>query len=153
FAFCLSALALAPGLSFFLPRTDSSKVTSQAIPSSEIQLNQKDGASSETSTRKLRAALLNLPLSFETGARENEFLAHGPGYALLLRPGESVLAVSRGAKKEIERPARQVVNKADFVSVRLAGANAAARGAGIDMLPGQTNYLLGNDPAKWRTNV
>jgi len=152
-AFCLPALALAVGASFLFSGTDSSKINSHAIPSSEIQLNRKDEAPSETSSGKPRAALLNLPLSFETGPRENEFLTRGLGYTLLLKPGESVIAVSRHAKKKIEKPARRVVERSDLVSLRLAGANASARGTGIDELQGKTNYLVGNDPAKWRTNV
>src|SRR5262249_47247156 len=37
--------------------------------------------------------------------------------------------------------------------VKLAGANPAARVEGLDQLPGRSNYLIGNDPAKWRTDV
>jgi hypothetical protein len=35
----------------------------------------------------------------------------------------------------------------------LAGANPAATVTGLEELPGTRNYLIGNDPAKWRTNV
>ncbi|OFV93426.1 MAG: hypothetical protein A3H28_16440 [Acidobacteria bacterium RIFCSPLOWO2_02_FULL_61_28] len=37
--------------------------------------------------------------------------------------------------------------------MKLAGANPAPRIIGLDPLPGKSNYFLGNDPAKWRTNV
>ena len=33
------------------------------------------------------------------------------------------------------------------------GANAKAKVVGLDELPGKSNYFLGNDPKKWRTNV
>ncbi len=39
------------------------------------------------------------------------------------------------------------------VQMTLLGTNAAARGLGKDELPGRVNYFLGNDPAKWRTNI
>jgi hypothetical protein len=37
--------------------------------------------------------------------------------------------------------------------MRLVGANAHAKVVGIDPLPGKTNYFIGNDPKKWRTNI
>ena len=35
----------------------------------------------------------------------------------------------------------------------LTGANPAATVTGLEELPGQTHYLIGSDPAQWRTNV
>ena len=37
--------------------------------------------------------------------------------------------------------------------MKLVAANAKAKVAGLDPLPGKSNYFLGNDPKKWRTNV
>jgi len=37
--------------------------------------------------------------------------------------------------------------------MQLANANPAAQVSGADQLPGHANYFLGNDPAKWHTNV
>jgi hypothetical protein len=37
--------------------------------------------------------------------------------------------------------------------MRLVGANTRAKVAGVDPLPGKTNYFIGNDPTKWRTNI
>lgn len=39
------------------------------------------------------------------------------------------------------------------VSLKLVGANPKAKVTGLDELPGKSNYFLGNDPKKWRTNV
>jgi photosystem II stability/assembly factor-like uncharacterized protein len=39
------------------------------------------------------------------------------------------------------------------VTMRLLGASASANGEGRRMLPGVTNYLIGNDPRDWRTGV
>jgi len=41
----------------------------------------------------------------------------------------------------------------DVVRVKLVGANPKAKVVGLDPLPGKSNYFLGNDPKKWRTNV
>jgi hypothetical protein len=37
--------------------------------------------------------------------------------------------------------------------MKLVGANLHANVTGLDELPGKSNYLIGNDPKKWRTNV
>jgi hypothetical protein len=37
--------------------------------------------------------------------------------------------------------------------MRLDGANSSARVVGADELEGKVNYLVGNDPARWRTDV
>ena len=39
------------------------------------------------------------------------------------------------------------------VRMRLVGGNAKGRVVGLDELPGRSNYFIGNDPKKWRTNV
>ena len=43
--------------------------------------------------------------------------------------------------------------ESSFVRMKTVGANPNPRTVGIDRLPGVTNYFIGNDPAKWRTNV
>jgi uncharacterized protein (TIGR03437 family) len=37
--------------------------------------------------------------------------------------------------------------------MKLVGANPRPQVVGFDELPGKSNYFIGNDPAKWRTNV
>jgi hypothetical protein len=37
--------------------------------------------------------------------------------------------------------------------LKLVGANPAAKVKGLEELPGKSNYFIGNDPKKWRTNV
>ena len=37
--------------------------------------------------------------------------------------------------------------------MKLVGANVKATVTGAEELPGKSNYFLGNDPKKWRTNV
>lgn len=41
----------------------------------------------------------------------------------------------------------------DVVRMTLEGANPNGQVAGMDELPGKSNYFIGNDPKKWRTNV
>ena len=37
--------------------------------------------------------------------------------------------------------------------MKLLGANILARIVGLDRLPVKSNYLIGEDPAKWRTEI
>src|SRR5204862_3585507 len=37
--------------------------------------------------------------------------------------------------------------------MKLVGANRTAKVTGLDELPGKSNYFIGNDPKKWRTDV
>jgi len=39
------------------------------------------------------------------------------------------------------------------VRMKLVDANASAQITGRDELPGKSNYFIGNDPKKWRTNI
>jgi len=41
----------------------------------------------------------------------------------------------------------------EVLRMRLVGANRAAEVKGLDKLPGKSNYFIGTDPKKWRTNV
>jgi hypothetical protein len=41
----------------------------------------------------------------------------------------------------------------DIIRMHLVGADARAAVMGADQLPGKSNYFIGNDPKKWRTNV
>lgn len=40
-----------------------------------------------------------------------------------------------------------------FFCLKLLRANPAVKVTGVNELPGKSNYLIGNDPKKWRTNV
>ena len=52
-------------------------------------------------------------------------------------------------------PSRRAGSGEDSSVLRmcLIGANASAPVTGVDELPGKSNYFIGNDPKKWRTNV
>ena len=50
------------------------------------------------------------------------------------------------------RPSHSTVGQR-VIRMRLDGANSAARVAGTQLLPGKSNYFIGNDPKKWRTNI
>ncbi|MFP5285231.1 MAG: SBBP repeat-containing protein, partial [Thermoanaerobaculia bacterium] len=84
------------------------------------------------------------PLAFEENRGQTDgrvrFLSRGDGYALFLTPAEAVLALREGDSERVLR-------------LRWEGAASAPRVAGEGELPGRSHYLVGNDPAKWRTGI
>jgi uncharacterized repeat protein (TIGR03803 family) len=103
----------------------------------------------------------HLPLSFEANQGQTDqrvkFLSHGTGYSLFLTGDEAVLALKKpGGSVARDRQLKAAVPSAEppaVVRMRLVGANAAAKVTGLAELPGKSNYFIGNDPKKWRTNV
>jgi uncharacterized protein (TIGR03437 family) len=92
--------------------------------------------SSPQSARRLQA-YAKLPLVFEpeagSGAR---FLARGHSYRIALTSTDATLVLGT-----------------DLVRLRWEGASADAKGTALEPLRGKSHYFIGNDPARWRTNV
>jgi hypothetical protein len=93
-----------------------------------------------------------LPLHFEANQgqthKDVRFLSRGPGYSLYLTAGEAVLVLTQpnaDSGREQAKPAE--------LRMGLVGAARKPVVSGIKELPGKANYFIGNDPAKWRTNV
>jgi hypothetical protein len=124
-------------------------------------------ATSETTSQAAKARLVNaygkLPLSFEVNQgqtdRRVKFLSRGHGYTLFLTPTEAVLALSKShGQAEPKDPIKARVFEREKIittalRIKLVGGNPHARLAGMEELPGRSNYFIGNDPKKWRTNV
>lgn len=95
----------------------------------------------------------HLPLSFEANQGQTDprvkFVARGGGYTLFLTGAETVLALDAAQRNKQRKGARPEA----VVQMKLLGANRAAAVNGIGELPGKSNYFIGNDPKKWRTNV
>jgi hypothetical protein len=104
----------------------------------------------ERSRARVREAYVKLPLRFEANAGQTdpqvEFLSRGSGYNLYLTQAEAVLALSNRKSKTDAGPQ-------SVVRMKFAGANPEPQLEGADALPGKSNYLIGNDPSKWRQNV
>ena len=98
-----------------------------------------------------------LPLSFEANrgqaAPEVKFISRGYGCSLFLTGSEAVLALTEGAAKT--EPGNPKLSKAKTSVVRMSvvGANPSAQAVGTQDLPGVANYFIGNDPAKWKSNI
>lgn len=124
-----------------------------------------DSAPDQATHRRVSEAYGKLPLQFEAnqGQTDSEvkFLSRGSGYSLFLTSTEAVLALSKPAKQKAHKDSlapNQIEDAASteppaVVRMKLSGANPEAQVAGLEELPGKTNYFIGNDPAKWRTDV
>jgi uncharacterized repeat protein (TIGR01451 family) len=95
-------------------------------------------------TQNVHLDLARLPLRFEPNQGQSDpqvkFLTRGSGYSLFLTADEAVLALRRSAEKT------------SVVRMQLRGANPVAV-TGTDLLPGISNYFIGNDPARWHRDI
>lgn len=93
---------------------------------------------------KAAAQFGKLPMHFEANAGQTDaevkFIARGQGYALFLTAREAVFTLARNGEHAALR-------------MQLADANPEPSVSGLEELAGKVNYLLGNDPSAWRTNV
>jgi Beta-propeller repeat/Abnormal spindle-like microcephaly-assoc'd, ASPM-SPD-2-Hydin len=119
-----------------------------------------------------------LPLRFEANHGQSDgqvkFLSRTGAYTLFLTGDEAVLALRGTAKKPAPKgasrfggatvslkrypdtnpsPATPQSMTGGVLRMRLRDANPAAKVTGLDELAGTSNYFIGNDPTKWRTNV
>jgi len=102
--------------------------------------------------------LSSLPMAFEPDANDAgsraQFVARGKGMVVLLAKGE--IRVDAG-----KRHGSNARGAKRFFGIRMRNAAGAKRGAeradfawrGDQKLRGVSNYLIGNDPKKWRTQV
>jgi hypothetical protein len=98
---------------------------------------QKTATSVSSSRDAIRKTLLRQTLYFEQDSR-GDMSSRALGRDLLIGSGGRVQFGQRG------KPA---------VSIVLEGADPGAEPSGSGLLSGRSNYILGNDPAKWRTHV
>lgn len=166
----LSFLAVSTllGLALFAPRGTTS------APEESVPREIAAAPAATRTTAKVREAYGQLPLSFEANrgqaAESIDFVARGPGYALALSATEAVFSLRKAdsaARNNDDSRVQKISNSlsatkapsalhpapSTVLQMNLIGANRAATVAGQNELEGRVNYLIGSDPAKWRTNV
>jgi hypothetical protein len=118
-----------------------------------------------TPNARLVEAYGRVPLGFEPNRGQTDprvrYLAHGPGYQVFLTPDEAVLVLDEpavrskkgsGFVKVVAAPGA-AMHKFEVLRIALVGAKEPAQIAGEDELLTRSNYLIGNDRAKWHTGV
>jgi Beta-propeller repeat len=168
-AFCtilvLAVVALA--LLVFSPRRVA-RSTAGSVPG--IASQPLSGASAARG--RVQANYAALPLAFEQNRGQTDaqvkYLARGNGYVLFLTSNDAVFSLrSRSPESAASKVRRDTEINAKNISghrsnqkdssavvrMHLVGANSSAKVAAIGQLPGKSNYFLGSDPSKWRTDV
>jgi hypothetical protein len=127
------------------PEIRPKSITAQ-LPDAAVQARAKEVSS-------------KMPMSFELNQgqtnEEVRFFSRVAGHTLWLTANGAVLA-QRGVRKSAKaRLALDNSNSQEFdvFRLKLANANRHAPVEGLEELPRKTNYFIGNDPKKWRTNV
>src|SRR5438876_6522333 len=124
--------------------------TNQGQTDSQVQFLARGGGYTLflTSTE----AVLSLHGS-EAGTRPRPRIAE----ALQARPFKDGPALLRhGETRNLAQsqvPSRPEPGASAVLRMKLVGANHSPRVAGLNKLPGKSNYFLGKDRKKWRTNV
>lgn len=110
-----------------------------------------------------------LPISFEANRGQTDdrvkFVARGSGYTLFLTHDEAVFQLRTAEPGRQKRQFGQLSNRLGSSSpavrnrqsavlrTKLIGASSNAQATGLDELPGKSNYFIGNDPKRWRTDI
>ncbi len=119
----------------------------------------------EATRARITEAFGQLPLSFEANKGQTDekvkFLSRGNGYTLFLTSTEAVLSLSRPegtgdkslATDKGDRKKKGERSRRDVLRMRLVGARSTPLVQGAEELSFKSNYFIGNDPKKWRTDV
>src|SRR5262245_16221645 len=103
--------------------------------------------SADAATRaKVNEAYGNLPLSFEVNRGQADpsikFISRGGNYNLSFAPMGATLHL-QGAS----------ANQSATLQIKPVNANPSPKIVGLDQLPGKSNYIIGSDRTRWRTNI
>ncbi len=124
-----------------------------------------DTQASVAQQKAISPNLDKLPLRFEQNKGQSDasvrFLVRGAGYILLLTNSAALMYLSPATPPQHSGAADQHLSQthpgASIPSVvlcfQLEGANANPVISGEQELPGESNYLIGNDPTKWYTHI
>ena len=114
--------------------------------------------------QKLAASAIQLPLFFEANQGQTDasvrYVARGNGYTMFLTPTETVLVEEKTKKgtddkfsSGFELLHANAKTSTDVLRMQLIGANPTPEFSGLEEMPGKVNYLIGKNPAQWRTSV
>jgi hypothetical protein len=118
-----------------------------------------------TSRKPARSENVAVPLGFERNVGQTDarvdYIAHAGGATIFLTPTAAVFAMQersavsdqQSAGLPSRTPEVRSTNAGVALYMDIVGANPSDRAAGVNPLPGKVNYLQGNDPARWHTDI
>ena len=130
------------------------------------------GSTTPVGAPALQSAVSQLPLTFEVNQGQTDpqvqFLSRGSGYNLFLSSDAATFALSEpqqtasttasasspasGLQPGTNDPILADTTTA-VLQMQFVGANPAAQAVGVNQQPGTVNYLIGNDPSQWHTDI
>jgi len=167
-SYCVSAVfKIRPAFILLIAFAASNLTGGSRIPSAIAGQNTQRATSAlpvATEARAL-AGYRRLPLSFEPNVGQSDssvdFLSRASGYTLFLSGGEAVLSLQGQTRKKspelvpdlVKSNHPQKAHSATVLRMQLLGSDAKASVRGMQQLPGRSNYIHGNNPKDWHTNV
>src|SRR4051794_25804377 len=82
----------------------------------------------------------------EESQKQVRFMGRGGGYALFVTNNEAVVVLQKHDRNKL-------TSDSATVRMKLSGASKHASAHGEGVLEAKSNYFIGNDRSKWRTNV
>jgi uncharacterized repeat protein (TIGR01451 family) len=157
-----AVLGLAHSRHVALKAAVSSNPDVRAIPRVTVPLGDAPGANAEIQALA-RSIFTGLPLIFEPNLGQGnlnpaderaKFVARGSGYSLFLGSEGAILSLaSRDLSRASKSTAHHPMVRVDSLQMKLVGANRKGVLTSADRLPGKSNYIVGNDPSRWRTGI
>jgi CSLREA domain-containing protein len=164
----LGALALSIGVIAMTARISAD----EAKPATLVRAPAppRHAAKSEAAAKaRAQISYAKLPLTFEPNRGQTDprvkFLSRGQSATLYLTSTDATLVLSRSSRPDMRAPmtfasAKAILNSVRTVKVerrvirtRFIGANPEAQIEGVERLTGASNYFIGGDQSKWRTNI
>ena len=132
---------------------------------------ERDQTVPDSATRqRIAAGYGKLPLAFEENLGQTDsrvkYFSRGNDYRLFLTAGKAVLSLDKPQKRQAaDLPSDRTDGSGELgvrgdrleapavVSMEVVGANPDSAVSAHEELPGKSNYFIGNDESRWRTNV
>jgi len=121
--------------------------------------------SNELETEQLQMDYMQTPIRFEPNlgqvdSSKVKFTAHGSGYSLFLTDTGASFVLRRLNSESLKQSAfsgtpspRMKIEKTASIEMRLLEAKSLEKTESTEELPSKSNYFIGGDPGKWRTDV
>lgn len=122
----------------FLPATKGTQAAEHRTLDSAGEYGQQDAA------RNAAALYSSVALSFEANVGQadagSDYVARGVGYGIALAQGDALIMLGTGADAHVVR-------------LSIEGSNDNPLAQAGQLLEARSNYLLGNDPGGWHTDI